>query len=180
MPYRYQAILNPERVLEDHRKQKLKRETQLKALKNMPVPDFDAVDTAGIKHRPSDYRGRVLVLYFWGFWNHSFESEIPHLNKIIEKYEKNGLATLSFVDISILKDEKEHLIKNPVRFPIVENADKFTHNFLPLDYISTPFFIIVDKQGNMQYFYVDRQVDNFNSAFYKEDGFEAQILSLLK
>ena len=32
------------------------------------VPDFPAVDTNGEAFRLSDYRGRVVLLDFWGFW----------------------------------------------------------------------------------------------------------------
>jgi len=31
-------------------------------------PDFEAVDENGVKFRLSDYRGKVVVLDFWGFW----------------------------------------------------------------------------------------------------------------
>jgi hypothetical protein len=31
-------------------------------------PDFEAVDQDGVKFKLSDYRGKVLVLDFWGFW----------------------------------------------------------------------------------------------------------------
>lgn len=32
------------------------------------APDFEAVDTDGKKFKLSDYRGKVVVLDFWGFW----------------------------------------------------------------------------------------------------------------
>src|SRR5688572_4132813 len=32
------------------------------------APDFEAIDTDGKKFRLSDYRGKVVVLDFWGFW----------------------------------------------------------------------------------------------------------------
>lgn len=34
----------------------------------MVAPDFEAADSAGAKFRLSDYRGKVVVLDFWGFW----------------------------------------------------------------------------------------------------------------
>lgn len=33
-----------------------------------PAPDFSAVDQDGVKFKLSDYRGKVVVLDFWGFW----------------------------------------------------------------------------------------------------------------
>jgi len=34
----------------------------------MVAPDFEAVDQDGVAWRLSDYRGKVVVLDFWGFW----------------------------------------------------------------------------------------------------------------
>ena len=34
----------------------------------MVAPDFEASDENGVKFKVSDYRGKVVVLDFWGFW----------------------------------------------------------------------------------------------------------------
>lgn len=34
----------------------------------MAAPDVDAVDSDGARFKLSDYRGRVVVMLFWGFW----------------------------------------------------------------------------------------------------------------
>jgi hypothetical protein len=34
----------------------------------MTAPEIDGVDTEGARFRLSDYRGKVVVLVFWGFW----------------------------------------------------------------------------------------------------------------
>ena len=33
-----------------------------------PAPDFSARDVDGVAFKLSDYRGKVVVLDFWGFW----------------------------------------------------------------------------------------------------------------
>lgn len=33
-----------------------------------PAPDFEATDEKGEKYKLSDYRGKVTVIDFWGFW----------------------------------------------------------------------------------------------------------------
>ena len=35
---------------------------------HMLVPDFEAVDETGAKFKLSDYRGKVVVIDFWGMW----------------------------------------------------------------------------------------------------------------
>ena len=34
----------------------------------MKAPDFEATDADGVKFHLSDYRGKVVLLDFWGFW----------------------------------------------------------------------------------------------------------------
>ncbi len=34
----------------------------------MPAPDFESVDENGVKWKLSDYKGKVVVVDFWGFW----------------------------------------------------------------------------------------------------------------
>ena len=63
-----------------------KRDSILKKLDGSPVPDFEARDTAGLVHRPANYRGRVVLLHFWRFWDYSFLNEVPRLNEMIEKH----------------------------------------------------------------------------------------------
>jgi hypothetical protein len=47
-------------------------EKLLFALENLaigaPCPDFTAVDAEGISFKLSDYRGKVVLIDFWGFW----------------------------------------------------------------------------------------------------------------
>jgi hypothetical protein len=42
------------------------------ALENLvvgkPCPDFEAVDAEGVAFKLSDYRGKVVLIDFWGFW----------------------------------------------------------------------------------------------------------------
>ena len=42
------------------------RETRLQV--GLEVPDFEAEDVDGVSFRLSDYRGKVVLLDFWGFW----------------------------------------------------------------------------------------------------------------
>jgi len=34
----------------------------------MPAPDFEATDENGVKWKLSDYKGKVVLLDFWGYW----------------------------------------------------------------------------------------------------------------
>lgn len=128
-----------------------KRDSFLKKADGMPVPNFEARDTAGLTHRPSQYQGRVLILHFWNFWDYSFKNEIPRLNEIAEKYRKDGVEILSFVDLTLGDTEKKVLEKTPIYFPLVENAYRFAIEFMPIR-LTPPYLVFVDKQGRMRFF----------------------------
>lgn len=170
----------------DFVKMKVKKQRKDSILKTMigaPILDFDAPDTTGFFHRANNYRGRVLILHFWNFWDQSFENEIPVLNKMIEKYSKDGLAILSFMDNDIGKDEKEYLTKHSLSFTIIPNSRAFVSKILPISH-SIPSMILVDKQGLMRYFYIEHELSNRKSDFYKDfeenNSFETRIVSLLR
>jgi thiol-disulfide isomerase/thioredoxin len=128
-----------------------KRDSMLKKAEGMPVPNFEARDTAGLIHRPSQYQGRVLILHFWNFWDYSFKNEIPKLNEMAEKYRKDGVEILSFVDLTLGDSEKKNLEKTPIYFPLVENAYRFAIEFMPIR-LTPPYLVFVDKYGRMRFF----------------------------
>lgn len=166
-----------------------KRDSFLKKADGMPVPNFEAVDTAGFMHRPAQYLGRVLVLHFWHFWEYSFQNEIPKLNEIAEKYQKDGVKILSFVDLTLGDSEKKTLEKTPLNFPIIDNAYKFSADFLPIR-LNQPFLIFVDKYGRMRFFMTEEKLtivrSNVNQKYVdgtkirENYSLEDKILQLLK
>jgi peroxiredoxin len=137
-------------------------DSTLKALVHTPIPDFDAPDTMGLIHRPAKYRGRVLFLHFFNFWDSSFDNEIPILNNLLKKYHEKGLDVLSFMDIPITENEKKVLTQFPIDFPLVANARSFMNQFLPVQK-STPYLVLVDKAGNFRYFYLKNGYKTFKS-----------------
>jgi peroxiredoxin len=171
----------------EHKKNMLRRDSLLKTMVGQPVPDFDAKDTEGYTHPPHLYRGRILILHFWSFWDYSFYNEIPVLNQLAEKYQQEGVQILSFVNMPLGESEKEHLKTHPLAFPLVDNAYKFSNNFL-LTNLWTPFIVIVDKNGLMRYFYMSENLTTIRSHLNEKAvdikrptyDFEEKILELLR
>jgi peroxiredoxin len=178
-----------QRFEQEHKNHLRKRDSILKKMEGLPVPDFEARDTSGLVHRPAHYRGRVVLLHFWRFWDFSFQNEIPRLNEMIEKYRKDGLEILSFTDLSLEKSEKTYLEQHPVLFPIVENADKFGDIFLPIP-VNKPYIVFVDKYGRMRHFLTQEDMtvikSNINEKVMGKETkpvnykLEDKILQLLK
>jgi peroxiredoxin len=168
------------RVFEQEKKRKTKRENTLKAIINSPIPDFEAPDTMGMVHHPSSYRGRVLILHFWDFWDFSFEKEIPFLNRLIEKYRKDGLEILSFMDIKIGDSERKKLKKESLDFTLIPNSWQFSDQFLNINK-SKPYVILIDKRGNIRHLFINHKWQfDIDKKFEVAADFEEKVALLLK
>ncbi len=51
-----------------------------------PVADFTIADTAGIKHSLATYRGRYVLLDFWGHWCSPCIKAMPKVNALHQQY----------------------------------------------------------------------------------------------
>ncbi|MDP6540324.1 MAG: redoxin domain-containing protein [Planctomycetota bacterium] len=56
--------------------------------------DFEATDLQGRAFRLSDYRGKVVVLDFWGFWCPACRRSLPHLARLVERHADEPFALL--------------------------------------------------------------------------------------
>lgn len=88
-----------------------------------PIP-FQAPDTEGKQHQLEDYKGQILILHFWQLYCQPCLTQIPSLHKILDTYDDQSVAVLSFVD-DYGKDLQDYLDENPMQYPVVPNAREF-------------------------------------------------------
>ncbi|MBL7014401.1 MAG: TlpA family protein disulfide reductase [Candidatus Marinimicrobia bacterium] len=55
------------------------------------APDFTLAKLDGSWFKLSDFKGKVVMLNFWGTWCPPCRREIPDFIKLMEKYNKDGL-----------------------------------------------------------------------------------------
>jgi thiol-disulfide isomerase/thioredoxin len=59
-----------------------------------PAPEIDSKDIDGKRLKLSDFRGKVVVLVFWGSWCGPCMREVPHERALAEKYKGRPFTLL--------------------------------------------------------------------------------------
>jgi thiol-disulfide isomerase/thioredoxin len=59
-----------------------------------PAPDIDGLDLDGKPLKLSDFRGKVVVLVFWGSWCGPCMAEVPHERELVERLKGRPFALL--------------------------------------------------------------------------------------
>lgn len=106
---------------------------------NNEAPDFELPDANGVKHKLSDYKGKIVYIDFWGTWCYYCIKEIPDAIKLQAKYADDPVV---FMYVSMEYDEND--IENWKNFILGKNK-KFAQ------FLNQPFpglHLVADKQMN--------------------------------
>ncbi|RFS26688.1 TlpA family protein disulfide reductase [Chitinophaga silvatica] len=78
------------------------------SLSGIKAPDFTRKDQNGKTIKLSDYRGKLVILDFWGSWCGACRQSHPHLKELYDKYKGKGL------EIVAVANENVHGSKTPL------------------------------------------------------------------
>ena len=58
------------------------------------MPDFQFTDWNGKKRKLSEFRGKYVLLDFWGMWCPACRTELPYLKAAYSRFQPRGLEIL--------------------------------------------------------------------------------------
>jgi peroxiredoxin len=113
------------------------------------APDFTLKSAEGRNLRLQEQRGQVVLVNFWASWCGPCRVEMPHLNKLYDKYRASGFTLLA-VNID---DDPLHGANTAARwglkFPVLLDADKRVSKLYDLG--SMPATVLIDRDGKVRF-----------------------------
>lgn len=141
------------------------------------APDFTLKDTNGETFHLADYKGKkAVVIVFWSIFCEPCRFEMPVIQKMADKYKKDGLEVISVVlDGEPLKSSIEGFIKQEnytIRTLIDElDAKEMFKVADPYGVGGTPTLYVIDRGG---------VVSKAKSGRVTEEELEKALLAVLK
>ena len=116
-----------------------------------PVPDFSATDLDGNPISLQDYRGKVVLLDFWGVWCGFCIDEMPNLKRVHATYKDQG-----FDIIGVSLDDKESALRdyikeNDLQWRQIYSGERWENDPLAQQFKITgvPAQWLIDRDGKL-------------------------------
>jgi len=115
------------------------------------APEFTGTTLTGSKLSFSSYRGKVVVLNFWGSWCVPCREEAPILAAVAEKYQPSGVSFLG-VDV---RDTAASALAFTHSFHVAYPSVSDQSSAITLDFTAkvpiagTPTTLVVDPTGHI-------------------------------
>ena len=110
-------------------------------------PDFVLPDLAGVETTLNDFRGKLLVLNFWGTWCEPCVAEMPALQRLQNQLGERGLQVLA---ISV-NDSQDNLRRfkrrHNLTFPLLYDASGEIGEKYGLTGVPETF--VIDQEGRL-------------------------------
>ena len=135
------------------------------------APDFTLKSASGANLRLQEQRGQVVLVNFWATWCGPCRQEMPHLNRIYDKYKSAGFVLLG---VNIDDDPRaaaDLAAKLGVKFPVLLDSDKKVSRAYDLS--AMPATLLIDRDGRVRHIH-----RGYRDGV--EKTYEEQVRNLLK
>jgi thiol-disulfide isomerase/thioredoxin len=116
------------------------------------VPEIEADDTEGKKFKLSDYRGKVVVLVFWGTWCPHCMAMVPTERALVKRYEGQPFAMVGVNSDIELDKLKPALVKHSITWRSFYDGPTITGPIATQwNVIGWPAVYVLDAKGIIRY-----------------------------
>lgn len=115
------------------------------------APDFTLPDPDGKSVSLSDFRGKVLLIDTWASWCTWCRAENPNMEKMYEKYRKDGFEILAVSVDEDLDDWRDAMEEDNSPWPQVVDDRGIDGSEMMADFQvnALPFIFLVDRKGKL-------------------------------
>ncbi|MGE7918005.1 thiol-disulfide oxidoreductase ResA [Viridibacillus sp. NPDC093762] len=111
------------------------------------APDFSLVDLDGQTHRLSDYKGKGVMLNFWGTWCKPCKKEMPAMNNQYKVFKDQGIEVISINQAQTVFEVENFISDFNLKFPVVIDKTKSVTRAYNVD--NLPASIFIDPTGKV-------------------------------
>ncbi|HBJ83805.1 MAG TPA: hypothetical protein DDZ88_08050 [Verrucomicrobiales bacterium] len=129
------------------------------------APEIEGKDAEGVSFKLSDYRGKHVIVIFWGGWCHACHGILPLMNQAAAQLKDKNVVVLG-VNTDIESEAKKALADHQVAFRnLLDNTTSGPNTSLynlrnfPTLYLIDPKGLIAIKNGSL-----DAMMNQMNSA----------------
>jgi len=141
------------------------------------APDFTLKTIQGELFKLSENKGKVILLNFWGTWCRPCRREIPDFNKLIKKYQKDGLEIVG-ITLKRSSYETDSSIADfmndwDINYTILTDINNYETQVVTANYgqaigqpiTGIPTTLIIDREGYIVKGYIGPRSEEI---FYKD------------
>ncbi len=115
------------------------------------VSDFSTIDLDGKPISLQQYRGKVVLLDFWGIWCGFCSHEMPNLKKVYDTYKDQGF---DIIGVSLDDEEavlREYIKENDIQWRQISSGKRWEEDPLAkqFDITGIPTQWLIDKDGTL-------------------------------
>ncbi len=135
------------------------------------APDFTLRSSSGPNLRLKEQRGQVVLVNFWATWCGPCRQEMPHLNRLYDKYRASGFTLLGVNIDDDPRTAASTAARMGVKFPVLLDTDKAVSKLYDLG--SMPATVLIDRDGKVRFLH-----RGYRDGM--EQDYERQIRELVK